>query len=439
MIEVMPIGGYREVGRNCTAVKVDDEVIILDAGLHMQHYVAYTQDEDDVDLSYDTLRKIHAVPDIEHLGAWKPLVKAICISHAHLDHVGAMPFLASQFKCPIYGTPYTIEVLKALAEDKGIHMHNKLCPHDVNSSFKISEKIKIEFINITHSVIQTAMIVIHTKYGSLVYANDFKLDNTPVLGSKTNMGRMRELKNVKALIMDSLYANKAIKTPSEAVAREMLREVLMSTNTRGKAIVVSTFSSHMARLKSIVEFSKQLKRKVVFMGRSLNKYVVAAENIDAVKFSGDVKILKYAREIQSFLKNCRHPEQYVFVVTGHQGEPKSVLARMIFKGQFKFQPEDIVIFSCTIIPGEDNIRHRAEMEAELRKKKVRIFTDIHVSGHGAREDARDLINALNPENLIPTHSEIKTAEQFVELSEEMGYRENKNVFILGNGQTIRFK
>jgi ribonuclease J len=437
MIEIMPVGGFREVGKNCTAIKVDDDVIIIDVGLHLQHYIDYAQDEDDVDLSLNKLIEIKAVPDVSLIEDWLPFVKAVCISHAHLDHVGAVPFLASKFKCPIHGTPYTMEVLKALIDDKEIKVHNKLISHDINSMFKVSEHVKIEFISITHSVVHAALIVVHTKYGSIVYANDFKLDNQPTLGHKSNIGRMKELKNVKAMIIDSLYAHKPIKTPSESVAKELLREVMISTNSDGKAIIVSTFSSHMARIKSIMEFSKQLNRKVVFLGRSLDKYVMAAEKCGIVEFSKHAKIIKYRQQVQKFLKTCTHPEDYVFVVTGHQGEPKSVLARMIFQNYFKFKKEDLVIFSCTIIPGEANIANRALMEAELKKKKVRIFTDIHVSGHGAREDQRDLINLIRPELLLPSHSELVTAEQFLELAEEMGYKENKNCFILKNGH--RFK
>jgi ribonuclease J len=439
MIEIMPIGGFREVGKNCTAVKVDDEVIILDMGLHLQHYIDYTGDDDDVDLSLNKLIEIKAVPDISLIEDWIPLTKAICISHAHLDHVGAVPFLAQKFKCSIHATPYTIEVLKALIEDKGIKVTNKLMSHDINSMFKVSDNIKIEFISITHSVVQAALIVIHTKYGAIVYALDFKLDNQPTLGNKSNIGRMRELKNVKAMILDSLYAHKPIKTPSESVAKELLREVMISTNSKGHAMVISTFSSHLARIKSILEFSKQLNRKVVFLGRSLDKYVMAGEKCGIVEFSKQAKIIKYRQQVQKFLKNCRNPEDYVFVVTGHQGEPKSVLARMIFHNYFKFKKDDIVIFSCQIIPGEANIKNRGEMEAELRKKKVRIFTDIHVSGHGAREDQRDLINTIEPEILLPSHSEIATAEKFLELAEEIGYQENKNCFLLKNGHRFRLE
>jgi len=439
MIEIMPIGGFREVGKNCTAIKVDDEVIILDMGLHLQHYIDYTQDEDEADLSLEKLIEIKAVPDINMIKDWIPLTKAICISHAHLDHVGAAPFLASKFKCPIHGTPYTIEVLKALIADKEIRVHNKLISHDANAMFRVSDNIKIEFISVTHSVVHTALVAVHTKYGTVVYANDFKLDNQPTLGLKSNIGRMKEMKNVKALIIDSLYAHKPIKTPSESVARELLRDVMLSTNSKGKAMIISTFSSHLARIKSILEFSKILNRQVVFLGRSIEKYIMAGERCGIVEFSKQAKIIKYRREVQKFLKNCKNPEDYVFVVTGHQGEPKSVLARMIFNNYFQFRTEDIVIFSCHVIPGEANIKNREIMETELKRKKVRIFRDIHVSGHGAREDQRDLINLIEPQILLPAHSEINVTEQFLELAEEMGYKEDKNVFILKNGHKFKIE
>ena len=436
MIEIMPVGGYREIGKNCTAIKVDDEVVILDMGLHMQNYIQYTDDGDFVDLSFKKLIEVKAVPDISIIENWIPMVKAICVSHAHLDHVGAVPFLASKFKCPIHGSRFTIAVLEELIVDKELRVANERIAHDVNSIFKVSDNIKIEFISVTHSTPQSVMIAVHTKHGVVLYVNDFKLDNTPVLGNKTNYDRIEKME-VKCLIMNSLYTGKPIKTPSEAVARELLKEVMLNTNSDGKVIIISTFSSHIARLKSIIEFSKQLDRKIVFLGRSIDKYVRAAESVGLAQFTKDVKLIRYGSQIQEFLKKCKNPTDYVFVVTGHQGEPKSVLAKMLFKGFYRFKKEDIMIFSCTIIPCEDNIRNREKMESELKRMKVRIFRDIHVSGHGSREDARDMINIVKPQFLIPTHSDIQKVELFLELAEELGYRENKNVFIIKNGQKIK--
>jgi len=211
---------------------------------------------------------------------------------------------------------------------------------------------------------------------------------------------------------------------------------MLSTNSKGKAMIISTFSSHLARIKSILEFSKILNRKVVFLGRSLDKYVTAGEKCGIVEFSKQAKIIKYRHQVQKFLKNCKNPEDYVFVVTGHQGEPKSVLARMIFQNYFKFKKEDIVIFSCQIIPGEANIRNREAMESELRKRKseyLRIFTYlVTVLERSKRSDKYNRARIAVTITLRDSN-----CRKFLELAEEMGYKENKRCFLLKNGH--RFK
>ena len=442
MIEIYAVGGYNEVGKNCTAINVDGEVIIIDLGIHLENYIKLTEDEDIIKISADKLIDVGAVPNISVLDKIKDNVKAIVIGHAHLDHLGAAPYVADKFNAPIICSPYTAEVLKSILKEDRIKMSNEIKPLNLNSFYKLTDNLKIELIHITHSVPQAALVAIHTKYGIILYANDFKLDLHPTLGKKPDFNRLEEIgnKGVIALIVESTYANDARKMPSEKVAKEMLKDVLLGVNNKDNLIIVTTFSSHIARLKSIIEFGKKLNRKIVFLGRSLAKYVKAAENIGIVNFSKDVEIVKYSGQIERRLKKIdKDRKKYLLAVTGHQGEPKSVLARMIFNNYFNFKKEDIVIFSCTIIPGEENIKNREKMENELKKKRVRIFRDIHVSGHGAREDARDLINMINPKNLIPTHSEIATTEQFLELAEELGYRENKNVFLLRNGAKINIK
>jgi ribonuclease J len=410
-LEIIPVGGFSEVGRNCTIVKVDDEAVMLDLGLHMDNYIAYTEvdvDEadDKRDMSPEALIKVNAVPDINRVKELLPLVKAICISHAHLDHLGAVPFLSNKFRADIHGTRYTIEVLKEMLENEGGKLRNNLIYHDVNSKFKVSKKITVEFVNITHSTPQTVMIVVHTPYGSVVYANDFKLDNAPVLGEKPHFKRFNELgkEGVKALIMDSLYAGTMMKTPSEAIAREMLKDVLLGVNSKGNAIIITTFSSHIARLSSLVALGKKLKRRVIFVGRSFNKYLSAAKRAGIADFSKQAEFVKYGSQVPGFFKKIKHAEKCMFIVTGHQAEPGAVLPRMVYKHLYNFKEGDNVIFSCSIIPVENNKRNRERLDAELRKKKARLFTDVHVSGHAFREDHRDLIHMLKPEYVIPTHA-----------------------------------
>ncbi|RJQ17319.1 MBL fold metallo-hydrolase [Candidatus Woesearchaeota archaeon] len=433
MIEVLTLGGFKEVGRNCTAVRVDNEVVILDLGLKMEEYVAYTQDEDVVEISGKKLIEHNAAPDVFVMGDWKDKVVGIILGHAHLDHIGAVPFLANKFKADIHGSPFTIEVLRAMLDDKKTYMRNQLKTEKLDTPFKLSQNITVELISMTHSTPQTALIAIYTKYGTVLYANDFKLDLFPVLGKTPSFNKLRSLKP-RIMVIDSLYADAAMKTPSERVAKEMLRDVFISTNAKNNAVVVTTFSSHIERLKSIIDFGNQLNRKIVFLGRSLSKYVEAAEKVGLVKFSKEVEMVKYGEKIQKFIKTVKRPQDYLFVVTGHQGEPKATLSKML--KFFNFKPDDVVIFSCKIIPTPISIKNRESLEEELRKRKVRIFKDIHVSGHGSREDLRDLLQLVKPEKIIPAHAELPKLLALKQLALEIGYKES-DVYILGNNERVK--
>ncbi|MBI4152983.1 RNase J family beta-CASP ribonuclease [Candidatus Woesearchaeota archaeon] len=436
-IEIYAVGGFSEVGRNCTAVKIDDDVIILDMGLHMENYVKYTEQEDIQGVTEKQLTAVSAVPDLAHMDEWKHHVRAIVPSHAHLDHVGAIPFLAHKFNVPIIATPYTIEVIKALCKDK--HMKNKLIRINPNSTFQLTENIMIEFIHVTHSTPQTAIVALHTHYGTIMYANDFKLDNFPVLGNKPNYKRLKQLRGkVVLLIMECLYVDKPGKMPSESVARQLLKEVMLETKTDGKAIIVTTFSSHIARLKSIIDFGKKLNRKVVFLGSSLNKYVTAAEHIKIINFTKQIGMVYYGQRARKMLATCaKQKDKYLLVMTGHQGEPKAMLSR-IAHGEYHFPLTngDFVIFSALTIPTPPTIANRKALETTLQELGVRIFTDIHVSGHSAREDLHDFVSLVQPKHIIPTHAEPGKLALFAELAYQLGYAQDK-VHILFNGQKVK--
>ena len=441
-VEICTVGGYGEVGRNMTAIRIDDEVIICDMGVHLEHYIALTEDEDVVNISPKRLISHKAVPDIGKIKEWKPLVKAIVPTHAHLDHIGAVPFLGPEFNAPVICTPFTAKVLTAIIDDAGIQFPNKIKVLNVNSTITISEQISIEFVSITHSTPQTVIVVIHTPYGKIIYANDFKFDNTPVIGTKPNLARLEELGNdqdVLCLIVDSLYADEHRKMPSESVAREMLKDVMLNTYTNGNAVIVTTFSSHIARLKSILEFGKMLNRQVLFMGRSLNKYITAAEDVGLVSFSKEGEIIKYASKvgprIRKLLKEGK--EKYLLVVTGHQGEPKSMLSKMA-DGLFPFEPGDHVIFSTSVIPSPTNQKNREIVEEKLSLKGVRIFRDIHVSGHAAREDHRDLLTMLKPKHIIPSHAPLPKMTAMLDLAVDMGM-ESENVHLVKEGARIKLQ
>jgi len=440
-IDICSVGGYNEVGKNCTAIKIDDDVFILDLGLHLENYIKYTEDEDIVNINGQELVKVGAVPDLSVIKDWIHKTKVVIPTHAHLDHVGAIPYLSNEFKAPIFCTPFATAVIRAILKNEKIQLKNAIKTLTTNSMYQLNSDIKIEFINTTHSTPQTAMVALHTKYGTILYANDFKFDKYPTLGKKPNFKRLGELgkKGVIVLICDSTYAGDHKKMPSESVAKEMLRDVLLGTESKHNAIIVTTFSSHLARLKSIIEFGKKLHRKIILMGRSLHKYVMAGEEIGIINFSKDVEIVKYGKQIKKKLKKIeKNREKYLLVVTGHQGEPKATLSKMargIFK--FRFKPEDHIVFSCKVIPTPTNIQNREMLENDLKQFKVRIFKDIHVSGHAAREDLRDLINLVKPKHIIPAHGELKMTSALCNLANQMGYK--KNVHLMQNGQYLKIE
>jgi len=432
-LEIIPLGGYSEIGRNSVAVRVDDEVVILDLGLKMDTYVEYTETNEII--SEKDLVTIGAIPDIKQLGHLKKNVKAILLTHAHLDHVGAVPFIANKLGCDIHGTAFTIEVVRELFKSVKKSSKGKLRIHKTNDAFRVSKKIEVEFISITHSAPQTVMILIKTPYGNVLYANDFKFDNNPTLGDKPNYKRLRELKGkIDCLILDALYAPKAIKMPSEKIAEEMLKDVLLGTQSKNSIIIVSTFSSHIARLRSIVKVAKLMNRKVVFVGRSLSRYANAAEKTGITKFD-DVEMVGGGKRAANYLKRVRDVEKKIFVTTGHQGEPKAVLARIVNEDLLPLSNDDQVIFSCKVIPTNSNIQNRQLLDDELRSKGVRLFNDIHVSGHGGKEDHRDFLNMIDPKIIVPTHGNLEMLGAFKELAKEMGIEHR--VTILKNGKNLR--
>jgi ribonuclease J len=437
-IEFCAVSGYDEVGKNMNAVRVDDEVVIMDMGLQLDNYIKTVGDEDAAQISAKQLIKNKAIPDDSVIQDWRNKVKAIVLTHAHLDHIGAVPYLANKYSCPIFATSYTIEVLKSICRDNNFHLRNKLIKMSQNSKYRLSDSITIEFVNVTHSVPETIIAAIHTPEGKILYANDYKFDMFPTFGKKTPPERFRKLGKVLALIVDSLYAKESIKTPSESVAKDMLKDVMIGVSSEGKAVIVTTFSSHIARLKAIIEYGRQMNRKIVFLGRSLAKYVQAAEKINLVNFSKDVEIVKYGNQIKTRLKQLQKDKhKYLFVVTGHQGEPKSVLTK-IATGVFDFSIDkgDLVIFSCKVIPSPINQANRAALEAKLTEKGARLFKDIHVSGHGAREDHREIIEMTKPGHIIPTHGDIEMRSALIELASEMGYELEKDCHLLMDGKRI---
>ena len=443
-MKIYTIGGFNEVGKNMTVVDTGEDAFIFDCGFYLPPIVELEEKERAKGYNEKMLRTIGALPnDLLLPNDVKSRVRAIIPSHAHLDHIGAIPFLAHYYNAEIIGTPFTIEVLKTLYDDQGIPYKNKLVTVHPNSNYNIQGKnreYKIDFVNITHSTLQTSMLALHTSEGVVIYANDFKFDNNPIIGKEPNYEKLKELakEGIKAIIVDSLYSGDERKTASEKIARGLLEDVMLTTNNDQSAVVITTFSSHIARLKSIVDFSKKLGRQPIFIGRSLNKYVKAAINVNLCPFKDEIKIASYKNQVEKSLKQINaNRTKYVMVCTGHQGEPGSVLDRITAsKLPFSFNHEDHVIFSSSIIPTPVNITNRKVMDEKLKKKGVRIFNNVHVSGHAGREDLRDLINMLNAQHIIPAHGGQEKLLPMMELCHELGYKKDKNAHLMTNGAKL---
>lgn len=444
-VEICTVSGFDEVGRNMVAVRVDDDVVILDMGIHLENYIRVTEEseedeEDVIRINREVLIKAKAIPDDEVVRDWMPKVRAIIPGHAHLDHLGAIPYLANHYDAPVVGTPYTIQVLKHLIDDGRMPFKNKLKAVEVNGRFAISKKLNVEFVNMTHSTPHTATVVLHTPDGAVVYANDFKFDDTPTLGKPPNYARLGEIgkEGVLAAFVDTTNANVDAKTPSESVAREMLSDVLLNQNYEGRGLIVTTFSSHIARLKSIIELGHKMGRKVVILGRSMSKYISAAEELNIVNFSEKAEIVRFSGKVGDRLRRIEREgkEKHLIICTGHQGEPKSVLSK-IASGmlQFSLDPRDAVVFSCRVIPTHTNRKNRERLESLLRRTSVRIYRDVHQSGHASGQDLRHFLDLLKPRHIIPSHGERKMKDALKHIAVSLGHSE-KLVHMAHDGQRI---
>lgn len=447
MVKLYALGGVDEAGRNMMAFEIGEEIVICDMGLQLSNLVKFNDEVDNMGIDEMIEKNIVANPSI--LMENKDKVKAIVVSHAHLDHVGAVQYMASLFpQAPIYGTPFTIEVLKVLMKSqRGVSepLKNKFIKVNVNSSFNLPSGIEVEFVNVTHSIPQAAIIAIHAPEGVIMYANDFKFDNRPALGQRTNYQRLKELNEIgiKLLVVDSVRSNLKRKTLSEIVVKEMLRDIFIETDiVDTKGVIITTFASHITRLKSIMELTQELGRQLVFLGRSISKYAKAAKNAGIIDFKEKgVEIAETPQEVNKWLDTInKNKKDYIIVCTGHQGEDNAVMSR-IAEGRtpYELKEDDKIVFSSEVIPTQVNIEARQILDAKLETFRCKIFKDIHVSGHASREDHRDLLGMIKPKHIVPVHGEVRLKEGMIELAEELGYEQGKNLWVLPDGGITEFK
>ncbi|MDY6817104.1 MAG: ribonuclease J [Halobacteriales archaeon] len=442
-IEIATIGGYEEVGRQMTAVRAGDDVVIFDMGLNLSKVLIHDNVETETMHSLDLI-DMGAIPDDRVMSELQGDVQAIVPTHGHLDHIGAIGKLAHRYNAPIIATPFTIELVRQLIENEDkFGVDNDLVKLDAGDSMTIGDGgLELEFVNVAHSIIDAINPVLHTPEGAIVYGLDKRMDHSPVLGDPIDMKRFREIgrEGVLCYIEDCTNANKKGRTPSESVARRHLQDVLYSMEDYNGGIVATTFSSHIARVTSLVEFAKDIGRQPVLLGRSMEKYSGAAERLNFVEFPEDLGMFGHRKSVDRMFKRIMNEgkEDYLPVVTGHQGEPRAMLTRMA-RGETPYELDkgDKVIFSARVIPEPTNEGQRYQAEQLLSMQGARIYDEVHVSGHLCREGHYEMLNALQPQHVIPAHQDMAGFSGYVELADDEGYTMGRDLHVSHNGNMIQ--
>ncbi|ELY72617.1 MULTISPECIES: RNase J family beta-CASP ribonuclease [Natrinema] len=443
-IEIATIGGYEEVGRQMTAVRAGDDIVIFDMGLNLSKVLIHDNIRTEGMHSLDLI-DMGAIPDDRVMSDLEGDVKAIVPTHGHLDHIGAISKLAHRYDAPIVATPFTIELVKGELEEEGkFNTDNDLVKMEAGETMSIGDSgaVDLEFVNVTHSIVQAINPVLHTPEGAVVYGLDKRMDHTPVIGDPIDMERFREIgregNGVLCYIEDCTNANKKGRTPSETVAREHLRDALYSMEDYDGGIVATTFSSHIARVKSLIEFARDIGREPILLGRSMETYSGTAKRI-GIDFPSDVEMVGYRQSIEQTFERIMNEgkENFLPVVTGHQGEPRATLTRM-GRGETPYQLEDgdKVVFSARVIPEPTNEGQRYQAEKLLRMQGARIYDDIHVSGHLCQEGHYEMLDALQPEHIIPAHQDMSGFSGYVELASNRGYTLGRDLHVTSNGNVI---
>jgi ribonuclease J len=445
-IEIATIGGYEEVGRQMTAVRAGDDVVVFDMGLNLSQVLIHDNVETEKMHSLDLI-DMGAIPDDRVMSDLEGDVQAIVPTHGHLDHIGAISKLAHRYDAPVVATPFTIELVKQQVQGENkFNVENDLIKMSAGETMSIGDsgKVDLEFVNVTHSIIDAINPVLHTPEGAVVYGLDKRMDHSPVIGDPIDMDRFREIgregNGVLAYIEDCTNAGRKGRTPSESVARKHLNDVMRSVEDYDGGIVATTFSSHIARVSSLVEFANDIGRQPVLLGRSMEKYSGTAERLNFVDFPDDLGMYGHRKSVDRTFKRIMKEgkENFLPIVTGHQGEPRAMLTRM-GRGETPYELDngDKVIFSARVIPEPTNEGQRYQSEKLLKMQGARIYDDIHVSGHLREEGHYEMLDALQPKHVIPAHQNLKGFAPYVDLCESQGYKLGRDVHVTRNGNMIQ--
>ena len=416
-LQIIPLGGLGEIGKNMTVIRVDDEILVIDAGLMFP-------DEDMLGIDL-------VIPDISYLIENKDKIKAIVLTHGHEDHIGALPYVLKKINVPVYGTRLTLGILEGRLKENGVDSSNL---HSVMQGDIINVGcFSVGFIRVNHSIPDAVGLPIKTPVGMIVHTGDFKLDYTPIDGKMTDFRRFSDLGNrgVLVLMADSTNSEREGHTPSERTVGAAFDRAFH--NARGR-IIVATFSSNVHRIQQVIDTAVRYKRHVAVLGRSMVNVVNISLELGYI--TAPEGTIVDIDEIHNY-----RMEQMVIITTGSQGEPMSALTRMSMSDHRKvgIVPGDTVIISATPIPGNEKLVSKTI--DNLMKLGANVIygrnQGIHVSGHASREELKLMHNLVRPKFFIPVHGEYHHLVQHARLARELGMPK-ENIFISENGQILEF-
>ena len=414
-VQIIPLGGLGEIGKNMTAFRYGDDMILIDAGLMFP--------EDDM-LGIDLV-----IPDISYLIENQDKLKGIFLTHGHEDHIGALPYVMKQIDCPVYGTALTLGILEGRLKENGVSSEN--C-RIIKPGDKITAgAFKLDFIRVNHSIPDAIAIAINTPIGTIIHTCDFKIDHTPVDGQVTEFNKFAEYgdRGVLALLADSTNAERPGFTPSEKMVGKTFDDEFRYAKNR---IIVATFSSNVHRIQQVIDAALKYDRKVAVIGRSMVNVVNIAKELGYLKApEGEIIDID---ETHNYT-----PDKIVIITTGSQGEPMSALTRMAMNDHKKvdIMPGDTVIISATPIPGNEKlvsrtIDHLYKLGADVIYEKS---NGVHVSGHASQEEIKLMHNLVRPKFFIPVHGEFRHLIKHANLAQSLGMPK-ENIVIAENGRVI---
>lgn len=416
-IKITPLGGLGEIGGNICVFETENSAIVLDVGMSFP-----SEDMHGVDI---------LVPDFSYLRQIKKKIAGIIISHAHEDHIGAIPYLFKEMQCPLYATPLPLGMISNKFDEHGLKGHKKYFrPVEKRKVYKIGE-FEVEWIHITHSIIDASALAITTEAGTIMHTGDFKIDHTPIDGYVTDLNRFSDYgeKGVLCLMSDSTNSYKEGITRSESTVGKTFDSIFSKAKGR---VIMSTFSSNIHRVYQAIDYGLKYGRRVCVIGRSMERNLFTAIDLGYIQL--DKSIFIDPHEV-----NKHNDKDVLIVTTGSQGETMSALYRMATDEHrhVKIKPTDQIIISAKAIPGNEG--SVSKVLNFLLKSGANVayqdFSEIHVSGHAAQEEQKLILRLTKPKFFLPVHGEYNHITKHKETAMQCGIPE-RNIYLMSDGDQV---